>query len=605
MSELNQNIGTAIDFEIPSFYNTYTIDAFGGLKVAVYKSKSSRGYFYTPFILVLWNDFKESLDAFSEEERNNDRVIEISLVIQHSNNEIENNIISRIIEQENKISSIKIDRSEIALNILPFKFYKIFAKIGESKKWLNEDDVSNLSAEDSFTTQLSLIYERAYILKGTYKELAYFYNNRRTILIWANLYSDGTPYSTTSISAVSAFLNNSKNMRKLFGDEDFVNTNSITSSNSGGGFQFSIKLIGLGAGGGNSNSTVTTEKKQKRYLNRTVVSNVLNQSQSELNITIDGDIDRHAELIRMLVSKLFENKESIQAKIVQNDTRIDLMFDNQILYTLKSDESQQILNYKPNIEKKNDGETSFKYGGIEGSVKDGAEFKTQDDIHWEINKDGLPIPIKVDLYLLSETEFKDDYSTLAVLFNRETKKNTITPFLYPAVFLYKNPNYLKSNISDMDNPIGSILAFAGSRNNKPDGWEICDGQELLKSEFSELYNVINNIWGQASTEDYFKLPDLQGQFLRGVDYQGKVDPNVDERIPLGSGGIRDVGSFQDSMLKSHHHGLFGAATASTDLGGGSTANFLTSGGGGLLTKESEGSETRPKNVYVNYIIRTK
>ena len=82
---------------------------------------------------------------------------------------------------------------------------------------------------------------------------------------------------------------------------------------------------------------------------------------------------------------------------------------------------------------------------------------------------------------------------------------------------------------DIANPIGSILAFAGPKENKPEGWEVCDGKLLEISKFSELYNKIGLIWGKGDNDLEFRIPNLQGQFLRGVDYEQTTDPHVLDR----------------------------------------------------------------------------
>ena len=606
MSQNDTTQATVLDFEIPSFYNTYNLPSYGGLKIAVYKSKGGQSYFYTPLILVDWNDYSESLENLEKD--NDDLIQEISLVIQHSDENVESEIISSIVVAENnklKTDDKKLAASSIALNLLPYKFYKIYVKLSDKKIWLNEDDISNLTPEDNFTTQLTLIHERAYIVKGTYKELNYFYENRRTNLIWANLYSDGTPYSTTTVSAMATFFNDSRNSKKIFGDEDIVRRNIVNSSSSGGGFGISAGPVSIG--GGISDTTVTTEKQIKRYLNRTFVANALSSSKSEINLIVDGDIAKYSELIKQFVDKLFENKSKIEAKIsVEANNTIKLINDQ--ISNVSIIDSESILSAKPRIDKNDENDVEFKYGGVSGGSKTKNNLKTQDDISWEIKGTDV-IPVKVDLYLLSETQVKDEFSSLAILFNREAKKNTITPFIYPAVWLAKNPEYINPNITDKDNPIGSILAFAGSKEDKPGGWEICDGASKKTNEFPQLFKILGFKWGKGVDLTEFKIPDLQGQFLRGVDYEQKTDPEVLKRIN-SEGTVGEVGSFQDDDLESHAHttDLYGSPGGgnnfATDGKIGSTDNVLRFSKSNTV-QPFGGLETRPKNAYVNFIIRVK
>lgn len=94
-------------------------------------------------------------------------------------------------------------------------------------------------------------------------------------------------------------------------------------------------------------------------------------------------------------------------------------------------------------------------------------------------------------------------------------------------------------------PIGSILAFAGSvgpSTTLPYNWRLCDGAPLNKNQYPALWNAIGSFWG--SEGDTFRLPDLRGQFLRGVDLGAKVDPEGENRL---------LGSRQGHAIESHSH----------------------------------------------------
>ena len=68
-------------------------------------------------------------------------------------------------------------------------------------------------------------------------------------------------------------------------------------------------------------------------------------------------------------------------------------------------------------------------------------------------------------------------------------------------------------------PVGTVVAYMG--NTVPDGWLIADGRPLQRSDFRALYEAIGTVHGAgyqgANRVADFNLPDLRGQFLRGVD----------------------------------------------------------------------------------------
>lgn len=74
-------------------------------------------------------------------------------------------------------------------------------------------------------------------------------------------------------------------------------------------------------------------------------------------------------------------------------------------------------------------------------------------------------------------------------------------------------------------PAGSVTAFAGEV--PPDGWLLCQGQELNIADYPALYAAIGTTWNtqtnptsgsaySAPAAGKFRLPDFRGSFLRGA-----------------------------------------------------------------------------------------
>ncbi len=171
-------------------------------------------------------------------------------------------------------------------------------------------------------------------------------------------------------------------------------------------------------------------------------------------------------------------------------------------------------------------------------------------------------------------------------------------------------------------PAGMIIAFAGPVENVPeaDGWLLCDGRELDSRQYAELYRAIGNAWGTGSEPGGFRLPDLRGLFLRGVNHQPPLSRDLDaeKRVAPAPGGNagNQVGSLQDDENKAHGHGLVGTAWA---VGGGYEGTkqlvrfFATKSpdpnapefANESVIVSAGGSESRPKNAYVNWIIKAR
>jgi phage-related tail fiber protein len=142
------------------------------------------------------------------------------------------------------------------------------------------------------------------------------------------------------------------------------------------------------------------------------------------------------------------------------------------------------------------------------------------------------------------------------------------------------------------------------------GWLFCDGRAVNREYYRRLYEVIGANFG-ASDADHFNLPDLRGRFVRGVDHGAGRDTDASSRgEPQKSGNKGDaVGSVQEDCLEGHKHNvspetyaflLSGSGVSLFSGGGhGAVAKSVLSGG---ITEAKSGNETRPKNIYVNWII---
>jgi microcystin-dependent protein len=208
-------------------------------------------------------------------------------------------------------------------------------------------------------------------------------------------------------------------------------------------------------------------------------------------------------------------------------------------------------------------------------------------------------------------------------------------------------------------PVGTIVAFAGD--DTPPGYVWCNGASLSRTDarYIELFaklstasgQTVSPRWGYADATT-FRVPDLRGVFLRGVDSGRGQDPDVNSRTaayPNGStGGV--VGSYQDSDTKAHQHnvslsgntgdvgghnhgananpGERGLIRRSATSDGNTTTDGADQGGKGNepdvvnapsaipfdgghnhsislsgVSSATGGNESRPKNVYVHYFIK--
>ena len=114
------------------------------------------------------------------------------------------------------------------------------------------------------------------------------------------------------------------------------------------------------------------------------------------------------------------------------------------------------------------------------------------------------------------------------------------------------------------------------------GWVLMDGRDVTGSDYDTI--VFGGIGGN--------IPDARGQFLRGLDTSGTIDPD---------GAGRVVGDSQVDDFKEHTHTI---TTYDTAFGG--SANIRGYGASvrdAPSTNATGGAETRPKNIAVNIFIK--
>jgi microcystin-dependent protein len=177
-------------------------------------------------------------------------------------------------------------------------------------------------------------------------------------------------------------------------------------------------------------------------------------------------------------------------------------------------------------------------------------------------------------------------------------------------------------------PPGTVVPYAGvigGAVKPPPGWLLCDGAEVNRALNSTLFAAIGTGWGSGDGATTFNTPDLRGVFLRGVDVSGLKDPDANSRTAIQSGGNTGakVGTAEDSAFASHDHVLtdpghshymnppIHSGWGNWSYGGNNWAAQITNSPGdsttvsttGITLAKAGGSETRPVNAAVNYIIK--
>ena len=158
-------------------------------------------------------------------------------------------------------------------------------------------------------------------------------------------------------------------------------------------------------------------------------------------------------------------------------------------------------------------------------------------------------------------------------------------------------------------PVGTIVPYPGEQ--APLGWMFCDGRSITKEEYPELYAVVGS-----------KVPDLRGEFIRGLDRGRGIDSNRVLGTAQGD-AIRNLAGQFDILgtnipsnlpdtrpIITYADGIFQFITTLTQSPGVDMLGASPYGDRSVFTMKFDASriaptanENRPRNVAMNYIIK--
>ena len=182
-------------------------------------------------------------------------------------------------------------------------------------------------------------------------------------------------------------------------------------------------------------------------------------------------------------------------------------------------------------------------------------------------------------------------------------------------------------------PVGSVFCMAVA--SVPTGYLECNGAEVARTgTYAALFAVIGTTYGTGNGSSTFNLPDLRGEFVRGFDNGRGVDSGRSINDPQGTSNQSHNHSYGNSSITvsgaNHDHdirriSLSGQASGSTNITLGSgqsyecgyhtsnsgksttaiqnSGNLSMSGNVGITINNDGGSESRPRNIAMMYIIK--
>jgi microcystin-dependent protein len=129
----------------------------------------------------------------------------------------------------------------------------------------------------------------------------------------------------------------------------------------------------------------------------------------------------------------------------------------------------------------------------------------------------------------------------------------------------------------------------------PAGWLKANGALVSRTTYAALFAVYGVQFGEGDGSTTFQLPDLRGEFIRGLDDGRGVDAG------------RVIGSAQSQAIQAHTHYTTwqrrndGNSRQTTEI---SATGTVDQGIVNVNTSSSGGAETRPRNIALLACIKT-
>lgn len=149
-----------------------------------------------------------------------------------------------------------------------------------------------------------------------------------------------------------------------------------------------------------------------------------------------------------------------------------------------------------------------------------------------------------------------------------------------------------SAIGSAEVKTGVIIGWAGTE--APEGYLLCQGQEVLKTSYPNLFKLIGNSYGTGSSPLVFKLPNGQGKSLFGAGsglFFGTTGGEATHQItlaelPTHSHTFNELAHTHDFISDPHTHTITDpghdhtAGVSASTLTAGAAAGSLAAGNTG-------------------------
>jgi len=155
-------------------------------------------------------------------------------------------------------------------------------------------------------------------------------------------------------------------------------------------------------------------------------------------------------------------------------------------------------------------------------------------------------------------------------------------------------------------PTGVMMMWCGEYTAPPSGWLLCDGAEISRTTYADLFAVIGTTFGSGDESTTFDIPNLNQRFPQGVTGSiGGTGGNLSHTHGL-TDAVADV-RMPTSGTTFHARLVSGVPSRVMTAQGTSAATFTSSSLGSTigagLTGDTDSASSLPLFIQVGFIIK--
>ena len=212
-------------------------------------------------------------------------------------------------------------------------------------------------------------------------------------------------------------------------------------------------------------------------------------------------------------------------------------------------------------------------GVLEGNISGNANTATalSTTTSFQLAGDVISPAVQFDGQVGSATKILNATLTANIIAGKDTptpnlgKKGDFVLTYRPSESTLASSGLLKQTrevfLGDLAVPIGAMMPYAGA--TAPDGYLLCDGSEIERAKFSDLFDIIGNVYNGTAAlvgVNTFRVPDLRGRFPLGKD-------NMDNAgtVPIVTGGYVDAGGGTAGRVPDVQATILGGAAGQSSI----------------------------------------